>query len=497
MRPIFIQNVIASAHLPTVMQNIGLAVLAIFIPIAISLLEQSDDQDYRVLDKAVKQDHILGAKTFLWKVGLIFVPMLLWDIDSVFLKFLVFALWGTGVYLVLATLIKAYHWIREGRTEHRLAYLASRNDGKDLPDLWKSVWEATGKEPQADEKYFKLFASLIGKLIAPANLQASNIILVDQITRDAHPFFLKRAIMYLTSRDDAFSKILDWHFWAWSAEYKHLVEKDTSDSWIGLRQLSAVLDDILKLVTERSLKERYSFGFFELLDKHIKRHQKEFIHGDKHDYYYLESFFQVFYPVFFANIHESDERFDIWSHYFPKEWLVTKASLDDKENISARGTMISFFRWAEDRIRLTDKKEWDGALEDAAKEIFPTTDPMVWAVILTFAMRPWSNNQRIKNLIEHPMSFGLVSRIRTFWGEYDEHKEALIQEGEQELQATIELAIKIFPGTFKEDSLNDWVKELEVLSYSEESREESRRKYVLDIFKRTLSFRVQLEKKAS
>lgn len=490
MRPIFIHNTVSSLQLPSVMQNIGLAVLAIFIPIAISLLEQSDDQDYRVLDKAVKQDHILGAKTFLWKVGLIFIPMLLWDINSSFFKVLIFISWATGVCLVLATLIKAYKWIREGRTQHRLAYLRSRISGTDLPDLWKSVWDASGKEPQADEQYFKVFVGLIQKLTIATNPPASDIRLAALLVRDAQPFFLKRTIFYLTSKDDAFSKVLDWHFSAWSGEYKYLVQKDTSDSWIGWRELSAVLDEIVRSITVRTLKERHSFGFFELFGKHVQKHQKESVHGDQHDYQYIQTLFQVFYPTFFENIHESEERYDIWGHYFPKEWFVTKPNLDDEENISARGTMIEFFRWAEGRIARgsVDKKEWDGALEDVAKELFPTTDPMIWALILTFAIRPWVNNKRLESLIERPMSFGLVSRIKTFWGEYDDSKGALIAEDEQEVDATIELAIKILPSVFTKDNINSWVIELTGLTtYQDESREEYRRKQILDIFKRIQS----------
>ena len=48
----FIDHINISMELPTVMQNIGLALLTIFIPVALFLFEKNDESNFKTLDKA-------------------------------------------------------------------------------------------------------------------------------------------------------------------------------------------------------------------------------------------------------------------------------------------------------------------------------------------------------------------------------------------------------------------------------------------------------------
>ena len=51
-------------ELPTVMQNIGLALLTIFIPVALFLFEKNDESNFKTLDKAVILDHLVDARNW-------------------------------------------------------------------------------------------------------------------------------------------------------------------------------------------------------------------------------------------------------------------------------------------------------------------------------------------------------------------------------------------------------------------------------------------------
>ena len=479
-----------SSRLPDAMQNIGLALLAVFIPLAISLFEQADEPGYEVVDKVVKQEYILGARSFLWKIAAIFTPLLLWDLPIYQIKIVLIVIWAFGVFLMVKTLVVSYQWLREGRTERRLACLRSRSVDKDTPNLWKSVWGALGDNAQIGEWYFKVFTDLVGSLIGfPDGGTTENRRLAARLLHDSHAFFLKRPIFYLTSQDDAFGQILHWHFSVWEEEYRRISrdkDKDLED-WMGWHELSSALDEILRIVTERSVKDDHAFGFFELIKRHVQEYQLKSIQGDTNKHFYLQSLFQVFCPTFFESIHDAKDKYDIWHHYFPKEWLITKASLEDKNTLVARGLVHEFFDWAEPRIRLSGERDIDFALDDATRELFPTTDPSVWADLITLALRPWVNDKRMESLIDSPPNFGVIGRIRTFWGDYEKQKDSIVAEQEEEVRATIELAAKFFPPTFSDKQLSNYLAELESLAYPDDQKKEIHRTVWIALIKKIQS----------
>ena len=58
------EKINTSMELPTVMQNIGLALLTIFIPVALFLFEKNDESNFKTLDKAVILDHLVDARNW-------------------------------------------------------------------------------------------------------------------------------------------------------------------------------------------------------------------------------------------------------------------------------------------------------------------------------------------------------------------------------------------------------------------------------------------------
>ena len=64
-------------QLPTVMQNIGMALVTIFIPVAVFLFEKRKENTFEELDRAVILDHLVDARNLLSKLALIFAPILL------------------------------------------------------------------------------------------------------------------------------------------------------------------------------------------------------------------------------------------------------------------------------------------------------------------------------------------------------------------------------------------------------------------------------------
>jgi len=141
-----------------------------------------------------------------------------------------------------------------------------------------------------------------------------------------------------------------------------------------------------------------------------------------------------------------------------------------------------FLEWSRSRI-WSEGKEWDKDLDEVSKELFPNIDPIVWAKILAFVMRPWSGS-RMQAIVEKDQNFGYIGRIFTGWGDGVETDFA--RQREEQLKETINLAVFIFGGIFTVGNLNQWLNELNNLSYLEDSDEYRRKeqwKEILSVLK--------------
>ena len=144
------------------------------------------------------------------------------------------------------------------------------------------------------------------------------------------------------------------------------------------------MNNIFTNIEERSLKERIAYSFFEHFIKHAKDCKKVLLEDvNKQDYYrhYISSLFTIFYRVFFENIEKSMEKRDVWEHYFPKVWKVTKNNLENKENIISKISLNEFLQWAQVRIWKMEE-DFDSHLDDISRNLFPKVEPIIWAKIL-------------------------------------------------------------------------------------------------------------------
>lgn len=471
------------------MQNIGLALLTIFIPVALFLFEKNDENNFKTLDKAVILDHLVDARNLLWKIALIFAPLLLWDIESCVTRTIIFVLWAVGVGLVVATLAKSYNWIRQGRFQYRFGYLKKIKNGSELEDLWRSVWEASGTNGQNDIEFFKIFSLLVDALYTDEE-NTANLNLLAKLLNDFQTFIKKRSFIFLTAKDDVFQKVLQWHFIIWQREYKYLIQDNKLEQFSGYGNISSILDAIVRSVTDRALKDEMAYGFFKLMEAHVESHKKDCVINVPHIYSYVESLLTVFYNSFFEKIENARDRYDIWQHYFPKSWLITKQNITGPENTPTRVTVNNFIMWARDRIKLPKKgeMEYDNALEGVSREIFPTVEPFFWGTMLTLLMRPWGDNDRMQTLVEYPRSFGYVGRVYTSWYEgKEDHSEKMIAENrEGEMINSIDLLLTLFPTEFTKEKLNGYITELGSLKYEKGVKEYNYKEQVLSYMRKIL-----------
>lgn len=307
---------------------------------------------------------------------------------------------------------------------------------------------------------------------------------------DFNSFVDNRSTVFLVILPEFFPKFLEWHFTIWEKEYQLLSKKDKLHEWSTYSELSRALDSILKKVEERTLKEGHSFSFFKSFESHVEKHKERFIDGEGgKKFYYVESIIPIFFTTLTENIKKSPESHDIWDHYFPSSWKITKENIQKQENYVSRVLLNNFLHWAQGRMwGSTDKEKFDEVLDDVASNLFPSVEPILWAKLLTFLMRPWANNNRMKSLVEEGTNFGFVSRVMV--GDYisaEQSSQELQKHIESQGNATLELAMFLFSREFTKEKLNSFISGLKELKYDKDSREEARRKEFISIFEKMIA----------
>jgi len=516
----FIEEFIAwlrnSEGIPTVIQNLGLALLTILIPLAIAVLEDTNRRrkDKRKLlgdlDLHVVLDYVFQIPRLLLWVAFIFLPFLLWDIlvSLPTLRILPILLSGIGIYFIGQTILKGYLWVKGRVWDFRFSYLNSFRDYKDVENVWRSVWQARviNREdidlpsPNEEQKFFEVFVSQIENLLKNCEgilfnfkkvKEKNRLKLISKLLNDFLRFINNRSVFFLSYH--GLQKILEWHFRIWKKNYEYLRDKNKIEEWGNYNEILRILDSILFKIEERALQERMAFCFFDHLKNHIEKYKEEKVDNE---YYYVDYLLSLnsLCKKLFEDIPSSPEHNIIWSHYFPKQWKITKANLEKKFRISW-GMLNCFLEWSRDKI-CEDLEKYDPTLDEILRELFPEVDPITFADILVFAICPWSG-KRTEFFIKRKRNFGLAGRIRTFGFNFDpfdkesrkkkerESFERVRKLEEEERKKAIELGYYLFKNQFTSQKLEEYVKELEKLKgkYEEDSMEEDKRKRLTEIFK--------------
>jgi hypothetical protein len=311
---------------------------------------------------------------------------------------------------------------------------------------------------------------------------SENLKIISKLLGDFNNFINNRSTTFLVWPTGTFQKILELHFRIWKKEYQYLSKENKLDQWGQYSEMSRTLDLIFRHIEVRALKERVASLYFQTLKKHVERHKKEVVDNRS----YAESLSATFYQVFFEHIANSPERYNIWEHYFPKEWKITKSNLENKENIISGVSLRNFLEWAQERIWQA-KEEFDQELNDVSSNLFPETEPILWARILIFIFSPYGEN-RMKSVIERRWNFGLSGRFRIYAGEIDDKEPfgKFREEETRDIMNTFELAYFLFQREFSKDNLKSYIESLKHLEYKQESENDKKRLELLNIFTKML-----------
>ncbi len=489
-------------NLPSAIQATGIALLTIFIPLAIATLQdiyqrkgRDDNAEFFNLDRNVVLDKVFGIKRILSYAAIIFLPTLLWGISHGKLRLFEFALSCIGIYLMVRSLLGVYRWIKGDVFEFRFNYLRELKSHNDLKRVWRSVWETKSINPQDEMEFFQIFSTTLDKYL---NDNKENLKTASKLLNDFENFTDNRSAIFLIVRKEVFPKILEWHFQIWHKEMSYLGQNEKLDEWSVYEEIFRILDSVILRIEQRSLEGReiVSLPFFKYLKNHINSHKTDYVVVENDKRYYILDLLATFYRVFFESITDSPSRRSIWLHYFPQEWKITKNNLE--KNTLAWISWDNFQSWALGRISELKQKE-DKKLDDVLANLFSEVNPDMWANILLFVYPPDIEN-RIRTVIEQPMYFSsLISRCNGSRGysrlpeesdhEFFSRTRVIKQEQEKkEIRNTAELTCLLFKDQFSKENLKKYVEELGKLEYSKDSMEERKRMSLLNIFSGMLEF---------
>lgn len=137
--------------------------MTILIPVAIAIF--GDKKEFEVLDRNVILDHVVQAKFFLFYLGLIFPPLLFWNISPTWFRFIEIILWAIGIYFMSKILINSYYWMKGNKFSLRFDYLKNLKNTKDMEESWHSVWQTEKINPQNEREFVEIFSSTIQNLL--------------------------------------------------------------------------------------------------------------------------------------------------------------------------------------------------------------------------------------------------------------------------------------------------------------------------------------------
>jgi len=468
-------DVNVASDLPAILLGIVVAYLTILISVAIVIF--SEEKEFKVLDKNVILDHIIKAKNLLLYLGFTFIPLLFWNGSLPWTRLLELFSWIIGVIFMTNILIGSYHWMKGNKFQFRFEYLRKLKNIQDMEEAWRSVWQTENINPWNEKDFFTIFHSTVNRLLE--NDEKDNLIIASKLLGDFNNLIDKRSAFFLTRSDKALAGVLQWHFEAWKKEQEYFLQERKSDEWGMCRELSRTLDSIFKQIEICAFKE-WTFSFFDKLKKHVEKYKGESASSRS----YVEYLFNTFYQVFFQNIYDAPERFDIWNHYFPGEWKITKKNLENSEiNTICKISLGHFFTWASDRIWRANQ-ERDFVLNEVSTNLFPEVDPMLWAEILIFIFsRP--SEELLRQVIEKPWNFGFMGRVKVYHGPQEDE---LIRMNIEEEKKTFDLSYLLFKEQFSKIKLESYIKSLEQLSYPEEPERERKRLKLYGLFTKMLDF---------
>lgn len=470
----FVIKFLNQPFLSDVIQTSVIGLLTIIVAVAVFLVERSISE----FDRLVILKCVVLPITLLRSLVLIFASLLFWDMASDFWMFVPLLASLFGLFCLVRILFRSYEWVRvfepdEGveyanyRMKLRLKYLKSIEKPEEKLDIWTYVWKVSSKSITEEIQYAKTFARWLEQLV---------------VKGDRHSLYLtNRGVgeMEKSSKHISFSDPIIFQTLFQSILQINLQMFHHEDNTEKI-SLSNSAKRTISFFTQQALQKNNAYTFFQILAQHLE--------SENSKQYSVNVIRQVARP-FFQHVGDSNEKYDIWESFFPKEWKVSKETWEVRErDVDGQHGPLSwvwfnsFISWFRGRkimsARMIKRSSLgiDEHLDEVVQNLFPTVCPITWGTILTFVDRSYT---RFDLLINRQRSFGLFSRSYSSFSHSEEDSKAV--RGEERDNA-IELALIVFGRYFTRDLIRVYQADLKNVKCDEDSWQLSEKNELISMF---------------
>ncbi|MDA0691604.1 MAG: hypothetical protein O3C58_07020 [Nitrospinae bacterium] len=201
--------------------------------------------------------------------------------------------------------------------------------------------------------------------------------------------------------------------------------------------------EFFQAVIKSLLKDNHGpYQLFTCFKKHIEECEKLLNkiedENEKEKYFdFIKGLFASFCPTLFNEIDNSPSKYDIWEHYFPKEWKISMKNIDDR---NSRIILVEFLHWSRERIfKKDDNAVFDKDLTEVINGIFPNVQSSLFTVFLMAFP-----STEIKYALEKEPNF-YISNFSMFQsGSDDELAEMMREKENSRKEETIQIIVNFF-----------------------------------------------------
>jgi hypothetical protein len=480
-------------ELPTVFEDVGLALLSILIALAIAILTdifQKKESDFADLDQLVILKSIFKVTRIVAYALIIFFPFVFWG-TSIFWNVIAIFLSGAGIFLLAKAILDIYKWVSGDypKNKRRLSYLKQVKDPEEMKRAWKSVWATDKIDSNQEIQYLELFSSCLEKLTFKGS---ESVVRAATLLKDFAERISARSGFSLVVNGGFLSRLLKLDYEVWK-EWENLLddkslqqEVSKLNEWGNFDYICRSTTSAIVEIEKLGLKRKEGYAIFKCLKEHIESHRKETDQGDS---IYIIRLFASFYEELFSVISDLGDEMDNVVYLFPKEWKITKSNLISYQNPVCKISFDNFCQWAFLRIFNAKENSFDQELDYAMNLLFPEVNPIVWADILIFAITPYNEN-RVASAIHYHKVFGLSGR--GYWHPivntiHDSGSDVF----HKMMGNTFELALNLFSDTFTLENIESFQKAATKLQHDANTEQVDRIHAFQYIFK---NIRERLEK---
>jgi len=491
---------------PSLFQNIIIGILAVFIPFAIVFLTDilGSKKERSEFEKMVLSVEVLGAKKIFW-LSILGIGILSFfsGKDIVVSQKIIAILITLIIIFIFGRFFKRTLRFSEGyKPEFEVSFLKSLNLSRififgnklkmdRLIRAWNSFWSE--KSAYNEKEYTNIFISQIDKAIKQKKfsfaIELSKAYVKDIEKRDLfsigydmlpkvfewNEIFWEEEQYWLTSYaiEKKIQEILPQKYlptfqkWALSILKKIYHKKDYFWNWNYFE------NEFLPAIVKILLNDGHEpFQFFTAFKKHIDECEErldKIPDGDRKERYwnYIKGIIASFCKTFFESINVAPYKFDIWEHYFPKEWKIT---MENSEKRIPRIFLDEFQRWTHGRIFDRKADGYDDKLSEVAGGLFPSVHSSLFPAFLILLYSP-----EIKYAIEKESTVFLVHGILSWSGDKSQEEISKMMSAQEmsQKEETIKIIytyfwfwgkIKIYTKDLTEEENSKWKE------YNEEER---------------------------